>query len=245
MLITVRKFTEHGIREFELMLTRFRGEKKISDDELQNLVFDDLFTSVFEDAEPFILDTDNNKYKIAKVISESLKLSNRPELDKDKGLWTWLSALLMARLVKVNTKTNELIFSEDNSLYIYDPSYNRYYRHLIAFPCLIYTRVGEVGVKIFLRGLINERGELVEQLGANQELQRNHGVIEAATLLYYDETSGKIKKGAAGKATTKTGGQAHRLRGILKQFTLTYDLSVMNGGQIIELLPREFDRWKK
>jgi len=245
MQIPIRKFSNHGMLEFEYLLTKFRAENKIDDIQLNKLLFDDLYSSSFEQAEPIILEMDNNKYNIAKLISESLKLVDHPELDKDKGLWTWLSALMLKRLVKVNPKTNELKFSSDNSLYIYNPSYNRYYRHLIAFPCLIYTRLGEVGEKIFLRGTIDERGELVEQLAANQEIQRNSGAIESATLLYYDELTGKIKKGAAGQANEKIGGQAHRLRDVLKQFTLTYDLNAMNGKQIVELLPREFDRWKK
>jgi len=248
MPIPVRRFTEHGIIQFETLLNDFIADKKIDDEKLEKLLFDDVYSTVFEEAAPFTLDTDNNKYKIAKVISESLKLKDHPELDKDRGLWTWLSALLLKRLVKVNRKTGELDFSEEkeNSLYIYHPAHNRYYRHLVAFPCLIYSSLGDKG-RIFLRGDISERGEIVEQLASVQDVQRNPGVIEAITILYYDPSKDGVMKGAASKPNEERnlGGQARRLREVLKQFALTYDLNAMEGSQIVDLLPREFDRWKK
>lgn len=247
MPITIRKFTEYGIREFETLLENFKAAKEIDEEELYKLVFNSISTSVFEEAEPLTLEPDNNKYTIAKVISESLRLDQHRELDKDKGLWTWLSALMLKRLVKINVKTGELKFSDDNSLYVYDSAHNRYYRHLIAFPCLIYSSLGEIGKKMFLRDTIDERGEIVEQLSAVQDIQRNPGVVEAATILYYDLKKNEIVRGAASKENEKKnlGGQARRFRVLLKQFALTYDLNAMNGGQIVDLLPREFDRWKK
>jgi hypothetical protein len=246
MPIPVRRFTEHGIREFEAMLVNFRAAKKIDEEELYKLVFSDLYTTPFDDAAPITLEADNNKYTIAKSISESLKLDENKELDKDKGLWTWFSALMLVRLVPTDKKTGEAKFSNDNALYLYDPAWNRYYRHLVAFPCLVYSSLGDKG-RIFLRGSINERGEIVEQLASVQDVQRNPGVIEAITILYYDPTKDDVMKGAASKPNEERnlGGQARRLREVLKQFALTYDLNAMNGTQIVELLPREFDRWKK
>jgi hypothetical protein len=247
MPIQIRKFTEQGIKEFEALLENFRIAKEIDEGELYKLVFNDTYTLVFDEAEPLTLEADNNKYNIAKNISQSLNLDQRRELDKDKGLWTWLSALILNRLIKRNIKTGEIKISYDNSLYVYDPAHNRYYRHLIAFPCLIYSSLREIGKKIFLRDTIDERGEIVEQLSAVQDIQRNRGVVEAATILYYDPIKDDVIRGAASKENEKKnlGGQARRFRVLLKQLALTYDLNAMNGNQIVELLPKEFERWKK
>ena len=100
---------------------------------------------------------------------------------------------------------------------------------------------------MFLRDTIDERGEIVEQLSAVQDIQRNPGVVEAATILYYDSVKDDVIRGAASKENEQKnlGGQARRFREVLKQFALTYDLNAMEGRQIIDLLPREFDRWKK
>lgn len=247
MPITIRKFTEHGITEFETLLSTFRVAGKIDEEELYKLVFSDFHTLIFQEGDPLTIDEDNNKYKMAKAISENIKLVERRELDKDKGLWTWLSALMLKRLVKINPKTNKIKFSDDNSLYVYNPAHNRYYRHLIAFPCLIYSSLGEIGQKMFLRDTVDERGEIVEQLSAVQDIQRNPGVVEAATILYYDPVKDDVTRGAASKENEKKnlGGQARRFREVLKQFAVTYDLNAMNGHQIVDLLPKEFDRWKK
>lgn len=246
MPIQIRRFTEHGRREFEKLLKDFRAAKKINEEALYSLVFDDLYAYVFEDAGPITLEADSKKYIIAKSVSESLKLDQNKELDKDKGLWTWLSALMLVRLVPIDKKSGEAKFSTDDALYLYDPAWNRYYRHLVAFPCLVYSNLGDKG-RIFLRGAISERGEIVEQLASVQDVQRNPGVIEAITLMYYDSTKDDVFKGAASKPNEvrNLGGQARRLREVLKQFALTYDLNAMEGSQIVNLLPREFDRWKK
>ena len=246
MSINVRRFTEDGIREFEAMLINFRVAKKINKKELDELVFSDSYTTQFDDASPLILEDNNNKYSIAKSISESLRLDENKELDKDKGLWTWFAAVMLVKLVPTDKKTGEARFSNENALYLYDPVWNRYYRHLVAFPCLVYSSLGDKG-RIFLRGNINERGEIVEQLASVQGVQRNPGIIEAITILYYEPAKDSVMKGAASKPNEQKnlGGQARRLREVLNQFALTYDLNAMNGAQIVELLPSEFDRWKK
>ena len=246
MSVTVRKFTEVGIREFETLIVEFRSANKIDEEKLYKLAFNDSYTTVFEDALPLTLEADNKKYTISKAISESLRLDQNRRLDKDRGLWTWFSALMLVRLTITDQKTGHAKFSNDDALYLYDPAWNRYYRHLIAFPCLVYSSLGDKG-RIFLRGTISERGEIVEQLASVQDVQRNPGVIEAITILYYDSLTDDVKKGAASKPNEdkNLGGQARRLREVLKQFALTYDLNAMKGDQIVDLLPKEFERWKK
>jgi len=96
--------------------------------------------------------------------------------------------------------------------------------------------------KIYLRGQIFERGEIVEQLAAAKDIQRNPGIIEAATLLFYDELTDTIKKGAA--SSGEIGGTSVRFREVLQQFKMTFDLNAMNGTQIVSILPYEFDKWK-
>jgi hypothetical protein len=246
MSVLIRKFTDQGIREFEALLSSFRANNKINRDYLNDLVLSDFYTVPFEDASPLELGEEVKKYNIAKSIASSIELDRNKGLDQDRGLWTWLSALMLEKLVPIDKKKGELKFGRDNALYLYDPKWNRYYRHLVAFPCLIYSSLGDKG-RIFLRGDINERGEIVEQLASVQDVQRNPGVIEAITLLYYNLNTDDVFRGAASKPNEekKQGGQARRLREILKQFALTYDLNAMSGPQIIDLLPKEFDKWKK
>lgn len=45
------------------------------------------------------------------------------------------------------------------------------------------------------------------------------------------------------EVASKGGGSARRLVRIIRQSQLTYDLNSMNGDQIVEMLPFEFDKW--
>lgn len=245
MKIQINSLTDDGIFEFEKLIIKFRTSKYINSKELNKLIFSEYFTKPLEDNLELNIESEKDKLAIATSISNCLDLKNNKELEKNKGLWTWLTGLFLHNLVPFNKNTGEVKFSSDNSLYIYDPSWNRYYRHLLAFPCIIYSNLGEKA-KIFLRGSISERGELVEQLASVQDLQRNPGVVEAITTLYLNPMTNELKKGAGSKPNIEKnlGGQARRLREVLKQFALTYDLYGMNGMQIINLLPKEFERWK-
>ncbi|RYZ84825.1 MAG: hypothetical protein EOP04_17225 [Proteobacteria bacterium] len=231
--------------EFEKLINFFRVQNQLDVEMLSQLIFSSHETEIFEGGNTLTFEPADSKYLIAQKICDAINLKENKTLDKDRGLWTWLSALLLPKLVQ-HDKFGAVKFSSDDALYLYDPSWKRYYRHLLAFPCLVYSTLGDKG-RIFLRGRISERGEIVEQLASVQDVQRNPGVIEAVTLLYYDAIKDTVVNGAASKPNEERnlGGQARRLREVLKQFALTYDLNAMNGSQIVQLLPREFQRWKK
>jgi hypothetical protein len=91
-----------------------------------------------------------------------------------------------------------------------------------------------------LCGPIYKQGDIVEQLASRQELITNKSLIGVATVLYYDSTSGRAKRGAGGKGL----GSPRRLADIIDQFNLTWDLYTMTLEEILELLPDEFDKFK-
>lgn len=60
-------------------------------------------------------------------------------------------------------------------------------------------------------------------------------------MLYWDDQKNTIKK----RARNKTGpGVLRRFtKDIIPQFQMTYDLNSMNGEEILNLLPSEFNDW--
>lgn len=241
MSITIRRFNELGIQQFDELLFKFRQLKAISDDELEKVAFSDASSSLVVDSTPLELPSSNNKLEIVQAIITALNLQNNEQLFNDRGLWTWLSALLLKRLSPPDKKTGEVRFNE-RALYVLETQeWKRYYRHLVAFPCVIQCTIGEGG-RVFLRGDISERGEAVEQLSSVHDIQRNPGILEAATLLYYDDEKGDMRRGITSK---DAGGSIRRFREVIKQFKVTYDLNAMSGQQIAKLLPSEFSKWKK
>lgn len=240
-MITIKRFNDRGIKKFEELLLEFRMCESIETTKLNELINNDQLTENVEIAIMIEIPHDRSKFAIAKYLSELLDIKNNRQFYRDEGLWTWISAYFLEILVPYKKKTRARDFKE-KALYVLESSkWNRYYRHLLAFSTLTYTELQERG-RIFLRGEIYERGEIVEQLAAVYRIQRNPSIIEAATILFYDPANDSIVKGAADK--TK-GGTARRFREVLKQFQMTFDLNAMNGAQIANILPFEFNRWKK
>lgn len=95
--------------------------------------------------------------------------------------------------------------------------------------------------KIYLSGKIHEFGEHFEQLASQQKFAANEGVVEAATILYWDDVKQQIKTNARDK---KGPGIIRRFTSdVLNQFDLTFDLNSMEGSEIVDLLPHEFNKW--
>jgi hypothetical protein len=122
-------------------------------------------------------------------------------------------------------------------------NYQRFYRHLLLGPYLI-VRAHRDRPERAIAMLCNplwQPGEIAEQLASRKELVTNRGVAEAATKLYYEPAIGSFKRGAG----TKTRGAPRRLADLLNQLDLTYYLYGMTAEELLGLLPKEFDRFRK
>ncbi len=180
------------------------------------------------------------KKELVPYIAETLNLREEKHSYFNKGMWSWLAAFYFENICPVDghgkRKVNESAF-----YVLKDPKdYTKYYRHLLAYPSRLYAELGNSS-KIFLIGNFSKRGEVTEQFGAYQEIALNKGIIDAANLMYWDEDTENLKRGAAGKG----GGSARRLVRIIRQYQMTYDLNSMNGKEIVELLPAEFYKWRE
>lgn len=234
---SIRMFNHEGLNEFERVVGELKSDnlKAIPDD----LLFGDLYTEVYEP----VINVDKvdyrNKNELVPYIVNCLDLRNNKSLYFNKGLWSWLSAFYFDNICPVDgngkRKINETAFYVLN-----DPkNYTKYYRHLLAYPCRIFSALGESS-KIFLTGTFLKRGEITEQFGAYQSIALNKGILDAANILYWDDAAKNVKRGAAGKGA----GSARRLVRIIGQYQLTYDLNSMRGDEIVSILPAEFAKWK-
>ena len=87
---------------------------------------------------------------------------------------------------------------------------------------------------------VDRPGDVVEQLTSRQDMVRSREIMTAATKLYFDRDTGKLKRGAA----SKENGSARRLADILLQLDLNWDIMEMPADDLIALLPPEFDRFR-
>jgi hypothetical protein len=235
-LVSIRTFNEEGLNEFERLINEIRSStlKNIPED----LLFNENYSSAYEPIINLEKVDYKNKNELIPYIVEKLNLRANKHLYFDKGLWSWLAAFYFDNICPIDGNGKRKI--NESAFYVLrDPkNFRKFYRHLLAYPSRILSEL-EDSSKIFLVGNFLKRGEITEQFGAYQEIALNKGILDAANIMYWDESSKSLKRGAAGKG----GGSARRLVRIIRQYQLTFDLNAMNGNEIVELLPNEFLKW--
>lgn len=233
---TVRIFNNEGITRFSELLARMAaGEQHVRVTE--ELLFDDRFSEV-SDAFAVAEKLPGTKYESAVYLSEQLELQINRDLYYNIGMWTWLSAFYLDYVCPLRSEGTRKPGGNPRHILSDPRNWQRYYRHLLACPCRLYTELGEAS-RPLLHGTLEKHGDMIEQIAAYQEIGTNPGIIDAVNLLYWDQTNSKLKRGAA----SKSAGSVRRFVHVIRQYQLTYDLNSMTGGKIAELLPDEFGKW--
>lgn len=233
---SLRIFNDKGIKEFHSFLEKAKAgdPSPISYD----LLISDKFSKETEETnilKPLRFDTKRDFFNyLDNNISEKYKKSYY-----NRGLWTWLSAYYFETICPIKSGNRKV---REEAKYILNVEHwGRYYRHLVAAPLRLKTELGSLS-DIYLSSPPDEHGDIMEQLASRQDIAANAGVIEAATVLYWDTNAQNIKIGARNK---QGAGVLRRFaKDIIPQFQMTYDLNAMTGQDILQLLPKEFDGWK-
>lgn len=84
-------------------------------------------------------------------------------------------------------------------------------------------------------------GEILEQFGGRQRVVGSKPIIRAANAIYLDPATGRPRKGVAGAGP----GASLRFGKVVRQLDLTFDPEVMSTDEFIEVLPKEFAKWKE
>lgn len=155
------------------------------------------------------------------------------------GLWDWLAAYYFDSLCPPKADGTRNV--KALALYRLEDDFRRTYRHRICGPVSRVRHLGE-HAKILLHGPPSTLTDWEEQAAARYETGGNPGIAEALCLLFWDEKTGKPKRGAA--PNKRTPGTLRRFGEIMRQFALTYDLSAINAPGLLDLLPNEFEKWK-
>ncbi len=181
----------------------------------------------------------NSKLEIAKYLFEKFQALPQLHLERNVGLWSWLSLYYFEQLCPANNSGGRN--PGQDSRHIFDLDYRLYRYHLLFGPYHIFRLYGE-RAPLLLSGPLYETSKYYLELSARQGFITNKGVIEAASLLYFDPVSRKAKRGAA--VTTRKPGTLIRFIDVVQQLDLTYDLYSITGEEVLGLLPSEFDEWR-
>lgn len=156
----------------------------------------------------------------------------------DVGFWSWLTVFLFDQVCPSSTSGKRSVGAD--ARYIPDTSrWNRRYRHLLANPFQVYQLHHDDPNRaaVVLLNPLHKPGELTEQFTSRLEIISCRGAIGLATKLFIDPTSGARKRGAAGTSASRFGK-------LMNQYVRTWDLSSVHLDRFMEMLPREFNRFK-
>lgn len=182
-----------------------------------------------------------NRLEAGKFFNELLDGAGIHLTEGDKGLWTWLTLFYFDEVCPADGHGRRNPQDEARLLPILD-NYQRFYRHLLLGPFLI-VRAHRDQPERAIAMLCNplwKPGEIVEQLASRKELVTNRGVVELATRLYYNPATGSFKRGAGSSVK----GAPRRLAALFNQLDLTWYLYGMSADEVLNLLPKEFDRFR-
>lgn len=187
--------------------------------------------------------TFTDRYEFGVYLNELLKGLEPTVISRDRGLWSAL-ALIWFDLICPAELSGER--SPDKSYrYVLEENYQTYYRHLVRSPWQCVRDHGENARFMLIRPNVVPQplavhGEILEQIAGRQRLFGSKPIVRAANAMYFDPTTGRPRKGVSGAGP----GSAQRFGKVVRQFDLTFDPEVMTIEQFVDILPKEFSRWK-
>lgn len=232
----LRTLTEDGMREFDRILDDARSGRKIPDSRIKGLLESGGIISpdVFASPARFPNRLGAGKLLVPLLAKVAAHVNNR-------GMWAWLSLYYFDSVCPVGTDGQRVV-RKQRELYIPDFSnFRRYYRHLLFGPfsiCRSHHDKPERAMAVLCTP-VHQPGDAVESLASRQDLITSPSVMQAATNLYV--RNGKHKQGAG----RKNRGGARRFADVMMQFDLTYDLDQIPVQDLLELLPLEFEEFRR
>lgn len=226
------EFNEHGLSSFTKV---FSGEAPDSGLDPTSAEL----ASRLENTKSFAPTKFETSKDMADAILHSLGDGNDPlKLLPNRGLWAWLAFVLRDQLSK---KVADGTWEPGNihRWYPSDPNdFQMSKRHLVRMPVLLRRRF-QWRVDHLLCDPPNQMTRIREQL-TSQQAMLTPVFQEVARALYFDDEAGTLKPGARGDDA----GTSPRLARVRKQLDVTWDLEDLSPERILEMLPKEFDRFK-
>ena len=185
--------------------------------------------------------TFGSRYAAAEYFFTVFKGSALADIQRDRGLWAWLSLFYFDELCPADGRGQRK--PGQNARWILETGVSwRYYRHLLAGPYSIYAAHSDSPKRtlLVLCGPLHQPGDIAEQIVSRLWIISTAGMMEAVSGLYYDPSTNRPKRGAATKAGRAT---VRRFADIMNQFDVTWDLYSLEARDVIGMLPSEFSRF--
>jgi hypothetical protein len=184
-----------------------------------------------------------NRFEFGQMLVALLAPLEAASVSVDRGIWSALALYWFDQLCPATPtgRAPDRVYR-----YVLSSDYRHYYRHLVRSPWQLVRDHGDNARFLLLASNdgdepLRRHGELLEQLGSVQAIIRSRSIIASAAALYGDRVTGRPVRGAAGSGA----GSARRLARVLRQLDLTFDPELLPNGRLLEILPAEFDKFKR
>jgi len=229
----MRKFNQNGQQRFHDFVLSLEHDKAAAAP--KEILEDDEFT-VVSDINVIVDDVEfGNRLGAAKYFYSLFSKTKPEEVLNDTELWSWLSLKYFNQLHPLTGSVKKLGTSPHRFIPAPLQNYKAYYRHLLRHPYQILQHCeGELDSALcFLVQPVYAPGDFVEQLASRKTNVRNKDIMKTLTQLFVDPASMKLKPSASSRAG--------RMNAVIDQFDCTWDISYINSGKLIDLLPNDFD----
>jgi hypothetical protein len=237
--MNLRRFNPEGVKAF----CEYRERLVLDPSALPplELLEDTALTELVQPLTDVPVRTFDNRLAAGVFLNDLLEEAKIQRPERDQGLWTWLTLYYFDEVCPADGNGNRKAQAVERLIALVD-NFQRFYRHLLLGPFLIVRahRASPMRAIAMLCNHLWAPGEITAQLASRQELVTNPAVADVAATLYYDSSSGKFKRGAGSSVK----GAPRRLAAILNQYDLTFYLYGMTSDEILNLLPKEFDRFR-
>lgn len=232
----VRRLTQTGIDQFRDYLKKLREGGTAEPD--RSLLTDPKTSEPFDrpismEDRPF-----PTRLELARYLTEVF--DGIEGLEEAVGLWSWVSLLYFDQVCPPGPDRRRS--PGRGYRHILEPGYPYGHRHLLGGPFLVYRLHGE-RARLLLSTRIYQENHFHHQLASRQTLISNPTIMEAADRLYFDERNRGPKRGA--QHPGRTPGNLLRFIDVVQQLDLNYDLHSMSADALLDLLPAEFDQWRR
>lgn len=233
---TLRRLTPKGIDAFRGFLRNIRAGAEFQ--EHPAILYVDDYSTAVQPSISIDLRRYRTKFDAASNLLDILSPLDGPALSADIGLWSWLALFHFDQLSPKRADGKR----RPRQDYHYIPGGDGWTRdrHLLAGPYKLVRQHGE-HARVLLYPPLHQHGNFIYQIGTRQEIVANRGLIEAIHLLYWNARTRRPKRGAT---TESRPGSLQRLIAVVQQLELNYDLYGMTAGEILGLLPGEFDLFR-
>ena len=235
--INVRSFTPAGSDAFKRLIQN-KPHNILS--EVKKLIKENSIT--VETGAVLELRSPRNRYDLAKILwevfgNDGLLYPDRRKID----LWNWVSAVYFEILINSDSRLDITKKIGGIDRWILSGDILRDHRHLVSGPFFAYEANSEEPKRAMcqLATPVTQPGELVERISGKRNLASGP-VCHLATLMYYDSEKDALRPGL-----TTPPGNPKKFSYYFTQIDRTIDYEGMTVKELLEVLPTNFDKWKK